>query len=675
MTFLNPIWLFALPLIAIPVLIHLLNQRRHRTINWGAMQFLISAKRMSRGLARLRQFVIMAARMLVIAGLIFAISRPLSSGWIGTLTGGKPETVIVLLDRSASMQQQQLATGETKLSSGRKKIVSALQILGGRQPIVLIESTSETPITIESPVALLDLPSAMATESQSNLAAMLEMALNYISDNQTGRTDVWICSDAAKNDWNPDSSRWKSLNSGFSQLEGVRFHLLNFPSPPTDNLSIVVDRFERVMSADRSELVIDLTVERISDDTSSITVPINLTINGLRSVINLELEGKTATLNGHRIPIDSELAVGWGQVAIPMDSNPSDNSYFFTFAEPPIQQTVIVSNDEPIIRAIELAAATTIKHGVAFDAIVVRPDQVGEINWQQTALLVWQAELPTETVARQINSFVESGRTVLFLPPRNPDTTEFRGIEWGEWKRAAGSGVPVGFWNNDSDLLAKTRNGQPLPVSELLVYRHCQLIGDMRVLARLESDAPLLTRLPTNAGAMYCLTTWPVATHSSLDREGITLFAMIHRAIAAGAESLGSAKQFEAGTVPAKVVSTMPTLAPAWDENEFRLAQSQSFHSGVYGNDEQLIALNRPLLEDRSPAMSGEEMGQLFQGLDFQIVDDVLGSGQSLASETWKIFIVIMGVALLVEAFLCMPPRPQPKTEVIAEPRSTRSAA
>ena len=85
MTFLNPIWLLALPLIALPILIHLLNQRRHRTINWGAMQFLLFGKRMSRGMARLRQVLIMGARMLAIAGLIFAICRPLSSGWIGSL--------------------------------------------------------------------------------------------------------------------------------------------------------------------------------------------------------------------------------------------------------------------------------------------------------------------------------------------------------------------------------------------------------------------------------------------------------------------------------------------------------------------------------------------------------------------------------------------------------------
>ncbi len=671
MTFLNPIWLFALPLIGLPILIHLLNQRRHRTVDWGAMQFLLSAKRMSRGMARLRQILIMAARMLVIAGLIFAISRPLSSGWIGSLTGGKPETVIVVLDRSASMQHQQVETGETKLSSGLTKIVDALQTLGGKVPIVLIENSSNVAIAVDNPKALLDLPATTPTESQSDLAAMLETGLKYIGDNQTGRTDVWICSDGAANDWNRESSRWKSLKTGFSKLDGVRFHILNFPEPPTENFSIVVDRAERVEIDGKSELVVDLTVRRVSEEAAGVTVPITFIINGLRSVTNLNLEGDTASLTGHRIPIDSELSVGWGQVELSTDSNASDNSFYFAFADPPARKTVIVSDSKARTRAIELAVATTIQPSVEFEATRLQPDQVGEIDWQQTALLVWQAPLPTETVARQINSFVNSGRTVIFLPPSQPDETPFNGVQWGQWQKTNGPGEAVGFWNNDGDLLGKTQNGQPLPVNDLLIYRHCGLTGDMRVLAKLENESPLLTRLASNAGATYFLTTWPVATHSSFGREGITLFAMLHRAIAGGAESLGAAKQFQAGSLPAMSVASMPALAPIAELPP--LAQTRPFRAGVYGNPDQLVALNRPLAEDNSRSMPAADLESLFEGLDFQVIDDELGSGQSLASEIWKTFIVLMGLALLAEAILCMPPVAVKKTSVAEN--QMRSAA
>jgi hypothetical protein len=103
MSFLQPILLAALPLVALPVIIHLINQRRYQTVQWAAMMFLLAANRMSRGYARIRQWLIMAFRMAAIAGLVFAVSRPLSGGWLG-FTAGRPDTTLVLLDRSQSMQ-------------------------------------------------------------------------------------------------------------------------------------------------------------------------------------------------------------------------------------------------------------------------------------------------------------------------------------------------------------------------------------------------------------------------------------------------------------------------------------------------------------------------------------------------------------------------------------------
>ena len=40
MSFLQPWMLYALPVIALPIVIHLMNQRRFQTMDWGAMIFL-----------------------------------------------------------------------------------------------------------------------------------------------------------------------------------------------------------------------------------------------------------------------------------------------------------------------------------------------------------------------------------------------------------------------------------------------------------------------------------------------------------------------------------------------------------------------------------------------------------------------------------------------------------
>ncbi len=92
MSFLQPWLLWGLPLVAIPIIIHLLNQWRFQTMPWAAMMFLLAARRMTRGYSRLRQWLILAMRALAVAGLVIAVSRPCSGDgwgafWGSSLTG------------------------------------------------------------------------------------------------------------------------------------------------------------------------------------------------------------------------------------------------------------------------------------------------------------------------------------------------------------------------------------------------------------------------------------------------------------------------------------------------------------------------------------------------------------------------------------------------------------
>src|SRR3954452_7767234 len=139
MSFLQPMLLAALPLVLLPVIIHLINQRRYQTVRWAAMMFLLAANRMSRGYARVRQWLILGARMLAIAGLLFAISRPLAGGWLGLTAGGRVDATILILDRSPSMWQAGQGSGASKLEAGRGQLARTLKLLGPSR-WVLIDS-------------------------------------------------------------------------------------------------------------------------------------------------------------------------------------------------------------------------------------------------------------------------------------------------------------------------------------------------------------------------------------------------------------------------------------------------------------------------------------------------------------------------------------------------------
>src|SRR5690349_17650371 len=109
MTFLQPFILWGLPLILLPVLIHLLNRMRHRPQPWAAMRFVVSATRTSVSNARLRQWLILLLRVLAVLMLVLFLARPLAGGWLGWALAPAPDAIVILLDRSASMETQAAA--------------------------------------------------------------------------------------------------------------------------------------------------------------------------------------------------------------------------------------------------------------------------------------------------------------------------------------------------------------------------------------------------------------------------------------------------------------------------------------------------------------------------------------------------------------------------------------
>src|SRR5437764_4320988 len=64
-------------LTAIPIIIHLLNRRRFKTVTWAAMEFLLRAMRKNRRRLKFEQWLLLATRCLLVFLLGLALARPL----------------------------------------------------------------------------------------------------------------------------------------------------------------------------------------------------------------------------------------------------------------------------------------------------------------------------------------------------------------------------------------------------------------------------------------------------------------------------------------------------------------------------------------------------------------------------------------------------------------------
>lgn len=105
MSFLNPLFLFALLTVAIPLIIYLLNIRKPKRIRFSTLAFFDSLKNTALKRIRIKRWLLLAIRCLAILVLVFAVSRPFLPSGFGWENTSQPKVMGVLIDNSPSMQR------------------------------------------------------------------------------------------------------------------------------------------------------------------------------------------------------------------------------------------------------------------------------------------------------------------------------------------------------------------------------------------------------------------------------------------------------------------------------------------------------------------------------------------------------------------------------------------
>lgn len=132
MSFLFPTLLtIGLPLVAVPILIHLINLRRQQRIRWAAMQFLMESQRRNRRWIVFKQLLLLATRMAVIALVVLMLAQlVLRNEWLGILGRGTTHH-LVLLDDSYSMSDR---WNDSSAFSEARRAVQAIVDQASSQP-------------------------------------------------------------------------------------------------------------------------------------------------------------------------------------------------------------------------------------------------------------------------------------------------------------------------------------------------------------------------------------------------------------------------------------------------------------------------------------------------------------------------------------------------------------
>jgi hypothetical protein len=666
MTFLQPIVLWGLPLILLPVLIHLLNRMRHRSQPWAAMRFVISATRSSVSHEKLRQFLILLFRVLAVLLLVLFLSRPLAGGWLGWALSPAPDVIVMLLDRSASMETQSFGTASTKREQALKLLSQAAQEFVNTSHLILIESASRVPQQLASTASLNELSLTSPTDTAADIPAMMNSALNWLIENRAGTAEIWIASDLQRSNWLPDDTRWKNLMAQFSSLpQKVRFRLLASHENEEPNASVTLKESGRRQRAGKGELQFVLDLQRNAK--SSDSIPVSVTLNGARSQFEVGMDGQ-ATRWRHKIELGEERIGGWGSFELPMDANRRDNIAYFVYGAEAGLQASVISSDSSSSRFLQLAAGSFATETVQL-AGLIRPTEAANSTWGKNTLVVWQEPLPEGGLAEKIKAFAEEGGVVIFFPPDRIDAQRFSGLGWGEVQAAeAERNYRILRWVEDEGPLAKTDEGLSLPLREATFQRRQMIVGPKNVLAAFEDGAPFLARQALGRGEVFFCASLPKKEWSTLS-EGPVLVPMMQRLLQSGSRRLEQSSTMACGELSAS------DQAQRWVSLDSPAGKDIRFESGAYRSGERLVAVNRPAAEDEPDVLELDQTKRLFGDLPFQMLLERRTQKEHLQGEIWRIFLMGVLLLLLMEGILILPPRSADARSASANPVSTSRPA
>jgi len=641
MTFLQPLALFGLLLAFAPIVIHLLNLLRHRTQTWAATRFLFQARKSSSRISKLKRWITLLLRMLALAALAFMVARPMTGGdSLFSLSSGSPEMLVLILDRSASME----TTTEKDPQTKREKALDAFQDFAKpwtESRLVVIETALEDPFFIDQATSVKDAALERffgPTDTSADLPSTLLKTLDWLEKTGVGTAEILLVSDMQTSNWKLDqnSESMERINQILTVKKDLwKLNLLHLDESPPYNLSLSLDQVNRLPG--RIEPVVDLRKNGQGNE----LVRLAINTNGSPGSIEVELPS-TSTLWRPTFDLANEPEEGWISILGPDDFCQPDNVCFLTYG--------LTTTPQVAVRAFNPRANLILRSAAQSDlgklAAAMPLTILEEKELLSHKVLIHQGEL-TAGDEEILQNFALNGGTIVLFPPASgtPSTSGF--LSWGSLeKRDTDEYFKVSGWRRDSGLLANSSDGNRLPVDRLdIKIRRIPEQGDP--LAYYSDGKPFLTSMTLGKGVVYAFSTLPVKNWSELDN-GYVLVPALQRLIEETASSNSFAQSWACGGKETKEATLFETMGEKIDK-------IPSLHAGIYKIDGRLTAVNRPQEENEIRFHKTEEIVAKLPGVSPRLMTEENSSESTDRSEIWSFFLLLCLVLLLGEAFLGQP--------------------
>jgi hypothetical protein len=237
MSFLNPILLFGLAGVSVPIIIHLLNRRQIQRVPWAAMRFLQASVENNQRRLQIEDLILLLLRVLLIALIAIALARPALNAAAG-LFGQPASATLLLIDHSYSMSQ---TTGVSSRFDIAKRAAGAIvqSLPSGSSVAVWMAGDSFQPVIAEPSR---DLAQARKTiealkpaDRATDLLPAIRQGLEMLKRSQSASRDLYIITDGQQTGFRQLAAIKQLLDSAKDQ---VRSTVVLIEQPENANLAV-----------------------------------------------------------------------------------------------------------------------------------------------------------------------------------------------------------------------------------------------------------------------------------------------------------------------------------------------------------------------------------------------------------------------------------------------------
>jgi hypothetical protein len=396
MQFVNPGFLWALLLVAIPVIIHLFYFRRYKRVLFSDTRFLNEIKEQRASRNKLKHLLVLLSRIMAIIFLVLAFAQPFIP-----LNKGESaaETVVsIFVDNSFSMYAE--GKGQTLFDEAKfaaRSVVNAYSD-NTRFQILTHDFEGRHQRLVSKSEALNLISEINISAASQHYNTIFDRQRNLLTKEDASKTS-FIISDFQEN---------KKL---FENDPGVNVKLL--PLKPVNVRNINVDSVWFEAPVQLMGNINKLIVRLRNEGSQDVSGNFQLSVNGVsKSVVNYNIPASSYSLDTLSFTITS---TGWNKGKISLNDYPvtfDDNFYFAFFVEEEVRVLNIhaTGRQDRIFRAIfsEL-------DNVAYSAVNSGNINYNELSNYHFIILEELKDIPSG-LTEALKVYVQQGGSVLLIP-------------------------------------------------------------------------------------------------------------------------------------------------------------------------------------------------------------------------------------------------------------------